>query len=362
MTQDDRADLVQGIPIPAFLVGANFRVLAPNAGAQSLFGTDIAGRHYVTALRQPAILRAIDETTTTGQKAVGRYTVSGPVSEQRFRITAAPVGPPNDGAWTGTGRGAILVCLEDITPVYEAGQMRRDFVANVSHELRTPLTALLGFIDTLQGPARDDPKARDRFLGVMAREAQRMNRLVGDLLSLSRVEFSERQRPEGSADLADVVQASRSAVMPDADAPQRVRLSLPEDWGARDHVRGDGDQLRQVFNNLIENALKYGGPDNPVDLRLSRVDQDLYLRCPAIRVDVQDHGPGIDSHHIPRLTERFYRVDAHRSRELGGTGLGLAIVKHIVQRHRGRLVITSEPGEGACFSVIIPTIGSASAT
>lgn len=356
MTQNDMAELVQGIPIPAFLIGTNFRVLAPNAGAQSLFGPDISGRHYVTALRQPAILRAIDETTTSGQKAVGRYTVSGPNSEQRYRITAAPIGPARESS----GPGAILVCLEDVTPVYEAGQMRRDFVANVSHELRTPLTALLGFIDTLRGPARDDPKARDRFLGVMAREAQRMNRLVGDLLSLSRVEFSERQRPEESADLAEVLRASRAEVMPDEAAAERVRLNLPDAWGPRDRVRGDTDQLRQVFNNLIENALKYGGPGNPVDLRLSRVDQDLYLRCPAIRVDVQDHGPGIDSHHIPRLTERFYRVDEHRSRELGGTGLGLAIVKHIVQRHRGRLVITSETDEGSCFSVIIPTVGSAS--
>ncbi|MDD9715635.1 ATP-binding protein [Dinoroseobacter sp. PD6] len=350
MDQAELSEIVSGIPIPAFLIAGNARVQTMNTAANALFGAEVQGRHYVTALRQPAILRAIEEALRTRSRTTGHYTVSGDVSDQRFRVTAAPLGP---GAVSG-----ILVCLEDITPLYEAGQMRRDFVANVSHELRTPLTALMGFIDTLQGPARDDAAARTRFLGVMAREAGRMNRLVGDLLSLSRVEFSERQKPEDRIKLSDVLRASRAMLAPEA-GQDAVHLDLGAGEGQSDIVLGEADQLRQVFNNLIENALKYGGAESPVEVRLSLTDQDPYLRSPAVRVDVRDHGPGIAAHHIPRLTERFYRVDEHRSRELGGTGLGLAIVKHIVQRHRGRLAITSEPGAGACFSVIIPTAGAA---
>lgn len=345
MVPVDLSEVVSAIPVPALLIGANDRVQALNDAAFAIFGQEVEGRHYVTALRQPALLRTIEETTRTRSKATGRYTVSGPASDQRFRVTAAPV---------GAGREAgVLVCLEDITPVVEAGQMRRDFVANVSHELRTPLTALLGFIDTLQGPAREDPKAQARFLGIMAREAQRMNRLVGDLLSLSRVEFSEKQKPDTRIRLSEVVEAARSTFAAEEGA-DAIRLDLGAGGAEADLVRGDADQLRQVFNNLIENALKYGGAARPVEIRLSVVAQDLYLRTPAVRVDVRDQGPGIASHHIPRLTERFYRIDEHRSRELGGTGLGLAIVKHIVNRHRGRLAITSDIGAGSCFSVILP--------
>ncbi|WP_424970118.1 ATP-binding protein [Dinoroseobacter sp. S76] len=345
MAEIEIGKIVSAIPIPAFFVGANFRVQVPNEGACEIFGAEIEGRHYVTALRQPAILRAIDAAVSERRKVVGQYTVSGPVSERKFRVTAALL--------EGSDPTGVLVSLEDVTPVYEAGQMRRDFVANVSHELRTPLTALLGFIDTLQGPAREDPAARERFLSVMAREAQRMNRLVGDLLSLSRVEFSERQMPDATVDLGEILSASVATLSTDG-AGERVKLDLSGVDPTLDKVRGDTDQLRQVFNNLIENALKYGGETAPVEVTLSVAPQDLYLRTRSLRVDVQDHGPGIASHHIPRLTERFYRVDAHRSRELGGTGLGLAIVKHIVQRHRGRMSITSEQGTGSCFSVIIP--------
>jgi two-component system phosphate regulon sensor histidine kinase PhoR len=228
--------------------------------------------------------------------------------------------------------------------------MRRDFVANVSHELRTPLTALLGFIETLQGAARNDPAARERFLGIMAAEAGRMNRLVADLLHLSRVESEERIRPQDSTDIAGLIRSVAATMKSMAEAG-RVTIRLVG-VQSEQMVRADRDQMTQVLTNLIENAVKYGSPPGAevlVDLR-----SEMGPRGPQLRLLVQDQGEGIDEIHLPRLTERFYRVDGHRSREKGGTGLGLAIVKHIVNRHRGRLVIASEKGKGSRFEVVLP--------
>jgi two-component system phosphate regulon sensor histidine kinase PhoR len=248
--------------------------------------------------------------------------------------------------------GAVLVSFQDVTHLEQAVQMRRDFVANVSHELRTPQTALMGFIETLRGPARDDPAARDRFLSIMEGEAGRMNRLVGDLLSLNRVESEERVRPKERVNLSVTLRDTLSSLRPLADdAAVKLELAAPEEAV---FVVGDADQLRQVFTNLIENAIKYGGSGGRVDVVLSASDRDPAVRGPAARVQVIDKGPGIDPVHLPRLTERFYRADNHRSRELGGTGLGLAIVKHIINRHRGRLRVESELGQGAVFTVILP--------
>ncbi|MGB7243806.1 MAG: ATP-binding protein, partial [Sulfitobacter sp.] len=224
----------------------------------------------------------------------------------------------------------------------------------VSHELRTPLTALMGFIETLRGPARDDPAARDRFLGIMADEAGRMNRLVGDLLSLSRVEANERSRPDATVDLHKILNAVVHTNTQLADVAG-VDLDPDLEQGPV-YMVGDADQLTQVFTNLIENAVKYGAAGGRVTLRMKTVARDPALRQPAVRVHVIDYGAGIDPLHLPRLTERFYRADNHRSRALGGTGLGLAIAKHIINRHRGRLLIDSELGQGAEFTVILPTL------
>ena len=230
--------------------------------------------------------------------------------------------------------------------------MRRDFVANVSHELKTPLTSVLGFIETLRGPARDDVETRDRFLGIMEVEARRMNRMVQDLLSLSRVEGQERMRPSDRVDLGRVIRGAVSTLRPVAEsAGNALDVRLPEEVRP---VSGDPDQLTQVFLNLIENALKYGGAGRPVLVEVTEGEGAGGLRGPWICASVHDRGEGIDPRHLPRLTERFYRVDNHRSRAMGGTGLGLAIVKHIVNRHRGRLKITSEPGQGSRFAVYLP--------
>ena len=231
-------------------------------------------------------------------------------------------------------------------------KLRRDFVANVSHELRSPLTALLGFIETLQGPARDDPVARERFLVIMSREAGRMTRIVRDLLSLSRVESEERVRPTGRVDLAALVSSAVQTLRPLAES-QSIALTVE---GASEPVfaAADPDQITQVFTNLIENALKYGGTGKRVVVSLERREGVPGFPCKVAAISVQDWGEGIDEVHLPRLTERFYRVDSHRSREKGGTGLGLAIVKHIIHRHRGRLKIISHKGEGSRFTVFLP--------
>lgn len=335
--------LINAVPMPLMLIGRDERVLAVNAAASALFGAAIVGRHYITVLRQPALLDCVETALKSGKQSRTRLLTRDASRDATFRVMAAPV--------EMTGLACILLSLEDISHVQAAGQMRRDFVANVSHELRSPLTALLGFIETLRGPARDDTAARDRFLEIMQREASRMSRLIKDLLSLSRVESAERMRPTSKVDVAGIVTSASRTLGPLA-ADSGVKLIVT---GAEDviEVPGDGDQLLQVFMNLMENAIKYGGTAVEVDLRAE--EHDPALRGPAVRIEVRDHGDGIDPIHIPRLTERFYRVDTHRSREMGGTGLGLAIVKHIINRHRGRLRIVSEKGQGSRFVVVLPS-------
>mgnify|MGYP006393623217 CR=1 FL=1 len=338
MTSEDLADLLSALPLPALVIGQGARILAMNTLGVHLLGAGLEGRHYITALRQPALLDAIETVMRDGVARSVEYFSHDGDHDTTF---AAHV------AVAGTG---LLVSFEDRTAAQDADQMRRDFVANVSHELRTPLTALLGYIETLQGPARDDAAARERFLSTMAAEAQRMNRLVSDLLSLSRVEADARLRPTGEVDLTAVV--SQSIALLSSQAQERdveISFERPE---MPVTMRGDEDQLRQVFSNLVENAIKYGG--NRVRIEMVVDPRMAALRGPGVRVDVTDNGAGIDSIHLPRLTQRFYRVDTHRSREVGGTGLGLAIVKHIVSRHRGRLRMSSQQGQGSRFSVLLP--------
>ncbi|WP_417724979.1 ATP-binding protein [Salipiger sp.] len=343
----DTRDMVSAFPLPAVLVRRDERVEAVNAEASALLGEGLEGRHFITALRQPTLLDAIEGTFREGRPRVTRYLASNGRHDTTFEVSCRPV--PLEG---GTG---VLLVFQDITHVEQIGQMRRDFVANVSHELRTPLTALLGFIETLKGPAREDAKARERFLGIMEAEAGRMERLVGDLLSLSRVEAEERVRPTEAVDLPGLVRSVLLGLGPlAAEAGVTLCADMPD---KEQDVPGDPDQLRQVLVNLVENAVKYSGRGTDVTVALTRPEFQARLRGPGVVLSVTDSGPGIDPIHIPRLTERFYRIDTHRSREMGGTGLGLAIVKHIVNRHRGRLRIDSTPGQGATFSVTLPVLG-----
>lgn len=337
--------LLDAVPVPAILVGRDQRVVSANPAARTMFGAVVPGRHFLTILRQPDVLAAVDLALRDGRSGDVTYRVPGQSRETIYLARCAPV--------TGGGDGAqVLISFEDRSDLEQVGEIRRDFVANVSHELRTPLTALLGFIETLRGAARDDATARERFLAVMQREAERMNRMVSDLMSLSRVEAEERVRPTGPVDLVAVLRSSIAALRPMAEgAGARV---IQSGYQGPVMVQADADQLTQVFSNLVENAVKYGAPGGDVQVVVTVLERDAALRGPAVRVDVIDQGEGIDSLHIPRLTERFYRVDTHRSREKGGTGLGLAIVKHIVIRHRGRLMIDSEKGRGSRFSVVLP--------
>lgn len=340
----DTAALLDATHAPMALIGSDERIAAANSAAEAVFGLGIHGQHYITALRYPVLLDCIEGAFGTQDRRSTRFPARDSVRDTTYIATAAPI----------AGQAGVLLFLEDVSHIEEASQMRRDFVANVSHELRSPLTALLGFIETLRGPARDDRAAQDRFLEIMGREAERMNRLIHDLLSLSQVEAEERRPPTGQVDVTSLVTSASEALEPQAQE-RGVELGISGSDSPL-HVRGSPDQLAQIFTNLIENAVKYGGDSATVEI--SALDHDPELQGPAVRVTVEDNGDGIDPLHIPRLTERFYRIDTHRSREMGGTGLGLAIVKHILNRHRGRLRISSEPGKGSRFTVILPRQGS----
>lgn len=330
------ADLLAGLPMPAMLIAREDRITACNDRALALFGAGIVGRNPAMAVRSPAVLSAVAGVTRRGGVQEVRMTLLRDGQELVFQVTVSR-----------QGEGRVLAVFRDVTEEEKAGEMRRDFVANVSHELRTPLTALMGFIETLKNAAKDDPRAREMFLGIMEAEAGRMNRLVRDLLQLSRVEAEERVRPREPVDLRGLLEGVIASLRGVAErSGATVRLT-----GAAVVVPGDHDQLVQVFTNLVENALKYGAAGQEVRVTLTGEDT---VRGPAVRVEVADEGEGIDPVHIPRLTERFYRVDSHRSREMGGTGLGLAIVKHIVSRHRGWLRIESEKGRGSRFQVVLP--------
>jgi two-component system phosphate regulon sensor histidine kinase PhoR len=357
MSVDQLTTVIEAVPEPMLHLDERGVIDATNAAARTLLGDWILGRSYAAVLRQPAILGRIETVQSNGGAGEARFDLADSAGGTQYRVRISALSP-EDGS-TGAGR-PLLLHFTDITHLREAEEMRRDFVANVSHELRTPLTAVLGFIETLRGPARNDAAAQDRFLSIMEDEARRMNRLVSDLLSLSRVEAAERMRPSERVDLAAVIDGTVAAMRPAAEDSGnalvvRNELSFePGGQAGRAQILGDRDQLMQVFLNLTENALKYGGPNKPVTITLSHDNGSGSLRGRVIRVDVTDCGEGIDPLHLPRLTERFYRVDTHRSRAMGGTGLGLAIVKHIVNRHRGRLRISSEKGVGSTFSVLFP--------
>jgi len=337
--------IIHAIPLPALLIDPDMRIRAANAGAAAILGAPGIGSHVAMSIRQPGVLTAIEACCATGTAQEARYLGEDAGQESNYDVHCAPV------------EGGVLLCLSDVSQAMQTDRMRRDFVANVSHELRTPLTALTGFIETLQGPARGDTAATDRFLGIMQDEAARMERLVHDLLSLSRVEAVARRRPKERVDLGAIVRATLGALRGVAERGEAsITQDLPE---APLYILGDADQLRQLCTNLVENAVKYGGQGGQVEVSVTQVDHHAGLRGPAAILVVRDHGPGIAPIHLPRVTERFYRIDSHRSRQMGGTGLGLAIVKHIAQRHRGRFAISSTLGEGCEFTVALPLANGA---
>ena len=298
----------------------------------------------------PELVEAIRAASLTGKAQRIEFSARLP-STRWSEAFVSPVAL----AGGGTGRaGVVVITVHDLTPIRRVEEMRADFVANVSHELRTPLAALTGFIETLQGPARDDPAARERFLGIMQAQAWRMARLIDDLLSLSRIELRAHQRPDTPVDLVPIVRQVADGLQTLArDRDVAIEVTAPAEPLM---VLGDRDELIRLFENLIENGLKYGASGKRVEIALTR-DADGKGEA---RVSVRDYGPGIAAEHLPRLTERFYRVDVGESRAQGGTGLGLALVKHILNRHHGRLSIDSKEGEGATFTVRLPMTGDTS--
>jgi two-component system phosphate regulon sensor histidine kinase PhoR len=366
------AELADGLPEPVLMISghdrddyAGRRILFANRAARELLRLPPETALLVAAVRNPEVLEVVDEALFGGAEGQAEYEAGG-VQERFWRAVAKPLSAGPDGA-----RRALLV-LRDETDARRNERMRADFLANASHELRTPLASLAGFIDTLRGHAKDDPVARERFLGIMAAQAWRMARLIEDLMSLSRIELNEHIRPSDEVDLVLAVQDVMDALAPQArDAGVAFAAAL----GPRGEavVIGDRDQIVQVAQNLIDNAVKYAGRGGQVRVELERgvtAEGAVSLRNPrASRLSlltpdhtgeryavlrITDTGPGIRREHLPRLTERFYRVEGQKSGERLGTGLGLAIVKHIMNRHQGGLAVESAEGEGAAFVVYFP--------
>jgi two-component system phosphate regulon sensor histidine kinase PhoR len=338
--------VVSGMPDPAVLLDRAGRVIHLNAAAAQLAPALRRNELAQFALRSPEIITALREAIASTEPRRATYLDHVPV-DRWMELIITPVPVPT--LFGGTDK-CLLLTFHDQTPLRRVEEMRADFVANASHELRTPLAALSGFIDTLQGPARDDAKARERFLGIMHAQATRMARLIDDLLSLSRVELSAHVRPDASVDIVPIIRQVADGLEPLAAERQvAIEIDLPETPVT---IAGDREELLRLFENLIENALKYGASGGRVIVSLVRAVSGE--GTPEVRVMVRDFGPGIAPEHLPRLTERFYRVDVGDSRAQGGTGLGLSLVKHILNRHRGRLLIESVPRKGATFTACFP--------
>jgi two-component system, OmpR family, phosphate regulon sensor histidine kinase PhoR len=337
------------LPDPLMLLDASGRVIFANSAMGSVVGLDAQHKHVSAVWRTPAVLHAVERTMATGESTSAEFSMPVPVARHyqayATRIDHAPY--------------LTALLLHDVTAVKRAEQARADFIANASHELRTPLAAVSGFIDTLKGHARDDEGAREKFLEIMSVEAGRMRRLIDDLLSLTRIELNEHVPPAGDIDVAGVVRSAAGTLQGLARLDDvTVVIADPPPLP---HVVGERDELMQLFQNLIHNAIKYGREHGHVWIGFSQSPAATTLpgrrgAGTQIAVTIRDDGEGIPREAIPRLTERFYRVDVKRSRERGGTGLGLAIVKHIVNRHGGRLQVESNPGEGSTFTVILPAM------
>jgi two-component system phosphate regulon sensor histidine kinase PhoR len=333
--------VIAAVPDPLILIDRQRRIVRANAAAGEFIGPLAEPRDLAGALRNPALLAAADAVLAREAERSVEFVISVPVERVLRAKFARLDGPALDGA-------AAILTLHDVTALKRSEQMRADFIANAGHELKTPLASLVGFIETLLGPARDDAEARQRFLGIMREQAGRMTRLVDELLSLSRIELNEHLAPTGEVDAAALVEeVARGLELRAAERGIRIAPALPRDLPP---VLGDRDELAQIFQNLLDNAIKYGRPNSEVKVTGGVADAAGGM----VWLAVADQGDGIPDEHLPRLTERFYRVDRGRSRETGGTGLGLSIVKHALARHQAVLAIESAPGKGSRFMARFP--------
>jgi two-component system, OmpR family, phosphate regulon sensor histidine kinase PhoR len=330
------AIFVTALPDAALVVDQSLHVIAANAAASELLSTELEGKPLALFLRSPDVLNALAQCLTATSHHQVEYVVRSTI-QRTLEVHLSSMGRGENGA-------LALLLMRDRTREAQIERMRSDFVANASHELRTPLTTLSGFIETIQGAANKDEKARGEFLKLMKAQAERMSMLIDDLLSLSRIELDEHLIPHACVNLTDVVKQTVNLLH---TVVKQTGCALEVNLPPQLQVRGDANQLAQVVHNLIENAIKYSGPDKLITVSGKVVASSVVL-------SVKDNGPGIAAHHLPRLTERFYRVSVQDSRTRGGTGLGLAICKHIINRHRGRLEITSDLGHGSVFSIHLP--------
>ncbi|HLH97573.1 MAG TPA: ATP-binding protein [Xanthobacteraceae bacterium] len=336
--------VLAGLPDPVVALDRHGNVVALNGRAGAMAPALRRGEPVSLALRVPEVLDSIRRAVASGSSQRVEFFERVPV-DRWYEAIVTPIALGSDAP-----PGLVLVAFHDLTPLRRVEEMRADFIANASHELRTPLAALAGFIETLQGSARDDAAARMRFLPIMQAQATRMARLIDDLLSLSRIELNAHLRPDKQVDLAAIVcQVADSLQTLARDRGVEIGVKTGPD---RLQVLGDRDELMRVFENLIENALKYAASGKKIDISLGAGEGGKNAHEAAVKV--RDYGPGIAPEHLPRLTERFYRVDVSESRAQGGTGLGLALVKHILNRHGGRLTVASVPGQGATFTVHLP--------
>lgn len=366
----DEADVVPAlqtvlaaVPLPAVYISPEQRIEYANRPARQLFRLRDGARSLAASvIRHPALLAALDRAM---QRRIGE-SVDMPRPGNAEQIWLAHIAPHR-----GRG-GGVLVVFEDRTEVRRAEQARADFLANASHELRTPLTSLAGFIETMRGPAREDRESWDRFLDIMFEQTERMKRLIADLLSLSRIEFAEHKPPEREDDVAVIVGSAVQSLRPIADERGSVLQLDGPDEGLMAVVVSD--EITQVVQNLIVNAVKYSGEGAKIRIQCGLAESMDAARdtagrqwdsasrmtiaqpphgapVSAVWIRVEDNGPGIERVHLPRLGQRFYRVDESRGGEVSGTGLGLAIVKHAMARHRGGMIVESIPGQGSAFGV-----------
>ena len=345
--------IIDIVPDALVIVDDDRRIIEANKAARDLFGVRLIDRDFSQILRHPQAVTAMNEVMRDQGHRQHEIKILSP-GERHFILTAVSteigqqIARDNEGAIN-----AVAVALHEVTALKRSEQMRADFVANASHELRTPLASLIGFIETLQEHAQEDPEARARFLAIMSQESSRMARLIDDLLSLSRIELDEHVSPSNVVNAGAIIRGvAQTLQMKADDATVKIELGLEN---ADIEVIADSDQLTQIFQNLIDNAIKYGRRGGVVQITSRSVSRLSQTAGPAVAFEIFNEGEGISREHLPRLTDRFYRVDAARSRELGGTGLGLAIVKHIVNRHRGRLVFESELGVGTKVTVTLPS-------
>ena len=345
--------VLAGLPDPVVALDRHGDVVALNARASAMAPALRRGEPVSLALRVPEVLDSIRRAVASGSSQRVEYFERVPV-DRWYEVIVTPIALAGAAPAGAVPPGLVLMAFHDLTPLRRVEEMRADFIANASHELRTPLAALSGFIETLQGSARDDTAARLRFLPIMQAQATRMARLIDDLLSLSRIELNAHLRPDKQVDLVAIMRQVADSLQTLArDRGVEIGVQAGAD---RLLVLGDRDVMR-VFENLIENALKYAASGKKIDIALAIGDGNKSAREASVRV--RDYGPGIAPEHLPRLTERFYRVDVTESRAQGGTGLGLALVKHILNRHSGRLTIESVAGQGATFTAHLPVAGAA---